>query len=138
MRVREIGEAARCIRRIPARPRGPDRETMRLLVLVSVLGAAALGASLVHASAAPAPGGVAAGTVSGYRISDVSYGLDARHPERLASVSFALEPRGARVVRAGLDGSWSTCTTRAGRARCAFARPPRLGNVRSLTVVAHG
>jgi len=88
---------------------------------------------------APAPRGAGVGGVSGYRISNVAYSLDAEAPERVSGVSFALEPRGAHTVRVRLGKSLAACTTRPGHATCRFSTPlPRLVELRTLTVLAAG
>jgi hypothetical protein len=106
-----------------------------LLLAVVVLEAALL--VIRPALTAPAPGGAAVAAVSGYRISDVSYLLDAAAPGRIAAVSFTFAPADAQTVRVRLGSSWSTCSGERGRARCRLSAPlPRLGELRSLAVLA--
>jgi hypothetical protein len=111
----------------------PDTRSMRQLLLACLV-AVGVGAAVRPAFTAPA--GAAAGAVSGYSVSDVSYSLD---DARVSSVSFTLRPAAASTVRARVGSSWSRCSTRAGRATCTFETPlPPLAALRTLTVVAAG
>jgi hypothetical protein len=97
---------------------------------------AAAGLAVVTRPLLTAPAGVAVGGVSGYRISNVSYDVDAT---RIAGVSFALAPARAATVRVRVGSSWSECSVRRGRATCRFAAPlPRLEDAHDLAVAAAG
>ncbi len=103
------------------------------------LGAAALAgfAAPVFTAPAPAPAGAAAGRVSGFRVSGVSFALDGVRPDRVRRVSFALAPPTATSVRVALGERRASCGVHAGRAVCTFARQlPRLDELSSLTVLA--
>ena len=106
---------------------------------VFVLGGASLAAFAAPAltAHAPRPAGLAVGTVSGFRVSDVSFALDRTRPDRVRRVSFALAPPTATTVRVALGEVRASCGVRSGRAVCAFrGRAPRLDGLSALTVLA--
>jgi hypothetical protein len=104
-----------------------------------VLGLASLAASVAPAltAHAPRPAGGAVGRVSGYRVADVSFGLDEVAADRVRRVSFDLVPPTARTVRVAVGTSTTACRVRAGRAVCVFTGTvPALRDLASLTVLA--
>jgi hypothetical protein len=106
---------------------------------VLVLGLASLAAFAVpvFTAKAPGPAGAAVGHVSGFRVSDVSFGLDDARPDRVRRVSFALSPPTATTVRVALGDARTSCRVRSGRAACTFTgRAPRLDELSSVTILA--
>jgi hypothetical protein len=91
--------------------------------------------SLSPVFAAPAPSGFATGAVSGYRVSSVSYELAG---DRVAAVSFDLDPPGARTARARLGSAQARCVVAGPRSSCRFDVPPSVSAVSSLEIVAAG
>jgi hypothetical protein len=108
---------------------------MRWIAPLALAGLAAVAAPALTARVAP-PAGIAVGGVSGYRVTKVSYDLDAT---RITGVSFALAPPHAASLRVRIGRSRAGCHLRRGRATCRFGEPlPRLEDARSLAVAAAG
>lgn len=80
-----------------------------------------------------APGGIGAGAISGYAVSNVSYSLDGGTIDR---VSFELAPATAGSVRVRLAAGepWSNCAVADGAASCPVSTP--VGAAARLEVVA--
>ena len=110
---------------------------MRQLLWTIVSGGAFFGALLhpVFAASTPAAASFASSTVSGYRISDVSWQLAPGTIDRLGGVSFRLDAP-ARTVTAAVGGSSAECSVAGTQARCSFADAPRIDSARRLEVTA--
>lgn len=105
--------------------------------LIFSAGAFALTASNTVPSTTAGEGSQA---ISGYTVSNVSYGLDTANPVNLNSVSFTLTPSSASVVKVRLfsGGSWYSCSQGlTGTWTCATTSPQAtVAQVTSLEVVA--
>jgi hypothetical protein len=69
--------------------------------------------------------GSGSGTISGYTVTSVVYGLNATTPTNIDSVSFTVSPAAASTVKIQLatGGSWYTCSNTAGAVTCATTSP---------------
>ena len=100
------------------RPRTLLAVMLVLILSVAVYGFAA--ANNVPASSA----GDGSGSISGYDISNIHYGLSGANPANIATVTFNILPTSAGDVRITMDGAtWSTCTNTAGAVSCNVAQP---------------
>lgn len=63
------------------------------------------------------------GTVSGYTVSAIAYGLNATTPNNIDTVSFTIAPAAAGTVKAKMDGNWYTCTNTTGSISCPTTTP---------------
>ena len=81
-----------------------------------------------------APAGAGSGEISGYVVSDVRYELDGA---AVSSLSFVLDPPGARTVRVRVSAAdeWHPCTIAGGVATCELERVA-IEALDRLTVVA--
>jgi hypothetical protein len=114
----------------------------RRILVVAVL---AIGiASGVYAYAATntvanGSAGSGSGTISGYTVTSVVYGLNATTPTNLDQVSFTIAPTTTSTLKVQLAaaGSWYTCTNTAGSATCNTTSPQATAAAATqLTVVA--
>ncbi|HEX4820657.1 MAG TPA: hypothetical protein VFV00_10660 [Acidimicrobiales bacterium] len=86
--------------------------------------------------------GDGSGTISGYTVSSVHYGLNATNPATLDSVSFNLDstPASGSHVNAKIDGTWYSCTVPTGTPNTSTcdttADHPAVSTAASLEVVA--
>ena len=119
-------------------PGAPNDEGVRKTVALLLLVFALTSAGKALTAPAPIAGGSGAATVSGYEVSDVRYALSPADPSRIASVSFALRPAGARSARVRLatSGRWYACSASAGRATCAVPGGEPLAAASLLEVAA--
>jgi hypothetical protein len=118
------------------RAKADDLRSVRHLLVLGFASLAAFAAP-VFAAHTPRPAGAVVGRVSGFRVDDVSFSLDADRPDRVSRVSFALVPPTAKTVRVSLGRSRASCRVRDGRAACVFAGAgPRLKDVGSLSILA--
>lgn len=92
-------------------------KTKRTMGALLVVGVVATGSyALTAANTVPASrAGDGSGTISGYTVSSVKYGLNATNPANIDSVSFSLDvapPTGATTkIQLASGGSWYTCTS---------------------------
>jgi hypothetical protein len=65
------------------------------------------------------------GTVTGYVVSSVHYGLNGTDPTKADSVTFNLDstPIGGSTIKTKVDGNWYTCTNVAAAVTCATTSP---------------
>jgi hypothetical protein len=112
------------------------------LIVVSVA-AVALGAGVfAYAASNTVPNtaaGAGSGTISGYTISNVAYGLNSTTPTNLDSVTFTISPVTATTVKAQLAsaGTWYSCSNTAGSVTCNTTSPQAtVAAATQLTVVA--
>ena len=114
----------------------------RRLIVVAVL---AIGiASGVYAYAATntvpnSSAGSGSGTISGYTVTSVAYGLNATTPTNLDQVAFSIAPTTTSTLKVQLAaaGAWYTCTNTAGSATCNTTIPQATAVAATqLTVVA--
>jgi len=114
----------------------------RRLIVVAVL---AIGiASGVYAYAATntvpnSSAGSGSGTISGYTVTSVAYGLNATTPTNLDQVAFSIAPTTTSTLKVQLAaaGAWYTCTNTAGSATCNTTTPQATAVAATqLTVVA--
>ena len=115
--------------------------TRRSLAALAVAGALAGGTYAFTASnTVPASdAGAGSGTISGYTISSIQYGLNSSTPTNLDQVSFTISPTAASQVKAQLasGGSWYSCTNSSGSVTCATTSPQAtVAGATNLTVVA--
>ena len=85
--------------------------------------------------------GQGTGTVSGYTVTSVAYGLNASTPTNIDTVSFTISPASATTVKAQLasGGSWYSCTNTTGSVSCATTSPQlTVATAATLNVVATG
>jgi hypothetical protein len=83
--------------------------------------------------------GAGSGTISGYTISNVAYGLNSTTPTNLDSVTFTISPATATTVKAQLAsaGTWYSCSNTAGSVTCNTTSPQAtVAAATQLTVVA--
>lgn len=122
---------------------------MRLLgisktrLIVVTLAALALGSGVfAYAASNTVPNstaGAGSGTISGYTVSNVAYGLNSTTPTNLDSVTFTIAPTTATTVKAQLasGGTWYTCSNAAGSVSCNTTSPQAtVVAATQLTVVA--
>lgn len=122
---------------------------MRLLgisktrLIVVALAALALGSGVfAYAASNTVPNstaGAGSGTISGYTVSNVAYGLNSTTPTNLDSVTFTIAPTTATTVKAQLasGGTWYTCSNAAGSVSCNTTSPQAtVVAATQLTVVA--
>ncbi|HEU5363226.1 MAG TPA: hypothetical protein VFU56_07765 [Gaiellaceae bacterium] len=112
------------------------------LIIVAVA-AVALGAGVfAYAASNTVPNttaGAGSGTISGYTVSSVVYGLNSTTPTNLDSVTFTIAPTTATTVKAQLasGGTWYTCSNTAGSVTCNTTSPQAtVAAATQLTVVA--
>ena len=114
----------------------------RRLIVVAVL---AIGiASGVYAYAATntvpnSSAGSGSGTISGYTVTSVAYGLNATTPTNLDQVAFSIAPTTTSTLKVQLAaaGAWYTCTNITGSATCSTITPQATAAAATqLTVVA--
>jgi hypothetical protein len=81
--------------------------------------------------------GSGSNTISGYTITNVSYGLDTTTPTNIDTVTFTLSPAAATTVKIQLvtGGSWYSCTDSTGSVSCTTTGAT-VAAANSLTVVA--
>jgi hypothetical protein len=110
---------------------------------VVTVGALALGAGVyAYAASNTVPSttaGAGSGTISGYTVSNVAYGLNATTPTNLDQVTFTIAPTTATTVKAQLAsaGTWYSCTNTAGSVTCNTTSPQAtVAAATQLTVVA--
>jgi hypothetical protein len=115
----------------------------RLRLIVVTVGALALGAGVyAYAASNTVPSttaGAGSGTISGYTVSNVAYGLNATTPTNLDQVTFTIAPTTATTVKAQLAsaGTWYSCTNTAGSVTCNTTSPQAtVAAATQLTVVA--
>jgi hypothetical protein len=85
--------------------------------------------------------GSGSGTISGYTISNIQYGLNSTTPTNLDSVSFTISPAAASTVKVQLApaGSWYSCTNSSGSVSCNTTSPQAtVAAATQLTVVSTG
>ena len=85
--------------------------------------------------------GQGTGTVSGYTVTSVAYGLNAATPTNIDTVTFTISPASATTVKAQLavGGSWYSCTNTTGSVSCATTSPQlTVATAATLNVVATG
>jgi len=85
--------------------------------------------------------GQGTGTVSGYTVSSVAYGLNASTPGNIDTVTFTINPTSATTVKAQVatGGTWYACTNTAGSVSCATTSPQlSAATAATLNVVATG
>lgn len=85
--------------------------------------------------------GQGSGTVSGYTVTSVAYGLNASTPTNIDTVSFTISPASATTVKAQLasGGTWYACTNTTGSVSCATTSPQlTVATAATLNVVATG
>jgi hypothetical protein len=83
--------------------------------------------------------GSGSGTISGYTVSSVAYGLNATTPTNIDSVTFTIAPTAAGTVKIQLasGGSWYSCTNTSGSISCNTTSPQAtVAAATQLTVVA--
>ena len=83
--------------------------------------------------------GAGSGAISGYTVSNVSYGLNATTPTNLDQVTFTIAPVAASSVKAQLaaGGTWYSCTNAAGSVTCNTTSPQAtVAAATQLTVVS--
>jgi hypothetical protein len=83
--------------------------------------------------------GSGSGTISGYTVSSVAYGLNATTPTNIDSVTFTIAPTAAGTVKIQLasGGSWYSCTNTSGSVSCNTTSPQAtVAAATQLTVVA--
>ena len=110
------------------------------LILVLILAAAVY--AFAAANTVPESGaGDGNGTISGYTIATIRYGLNATTPTNIDTVSFTITPTGGAsapttvVVQLNGAGSWYTCALAAGTWSCPLTGQTVLAAT-SLRVVA--
>ena len=85
--------------------------------------------------------GQGTGTVSGYTVTSVAYGLNASTPTNIDTVTFTINPTSATTVKAQVatGGTWYACTNTAGSVSCATTSPQlTVATAATLNVVATG
>jgi hypothetical protein len=83
--------------------------------------------------------GAGSGTISGYTVSNIAYGLNSTTPTNLDQVTFSITPTTATTVKAQLasGGTWYSCTNSAGSVTCNTTSPQAtVAAATQLTVVA--
>ena len=83
--------------------------------------------------------GAGSGSITGYTISNVQYGLNATTPSNLDQVTFTITPATATTVRIQLApaGSWYSCTNSSGSVTCNTTSPQAtVAAATQLTVVS--
>jgi hypothetical protein len=115
----------------------------RLRLIVITASALALGGGVyAYAASNTVPtttAGAGSGTISGYAVSNVVYGLNATTPTNLDQVTFTIAPTTAATVKAQLAsaGTWYSCTNTAGSVTCNTTSPQAtVAAATQLTVVA--
>jgi len=115
----------------------------RIRLIVVAAAALALGTGVyAYAAANTVPNttaGAGSGTISGYTLSNVAYGLNATTPTNLDQVSFTIAPTTAASVKAQLasGGTWYSCSNTAGSVTCNTTVPQAtVAAATQLTVVA--
>ena len=116
----------------------PPRRTIVVTVLAVGI---ALGV-YAYAATNTVPGstaGAGSGTISGYTVSNIAYGLNSTTPTNLDQVTFSITPTTATTVKAQLasGGTWYSCTNSAGSVTCNTTSPQAtVAAATQLTVVA--
>ena len=85
--------------------------------------------------------GQGTGTVSGYTVTSVAYGLNASTPTNIDTVTFTISPASATTVKAQVatGGTWYSCTNTTGSVSCATTSPQlTVATAATLNVVATG
>ena len=85
--------------------------------------------------------GQGTGTVSGYTVTSVAYGLNASTPTNIDTVTFTISPATATTVKAQVatGGTWYSCTNTTGSVSCATTSPQlTVATAATLNVVATG
>ena len=85
--------------------------------------------------------GQGSGTVSGYTVTSVAYGLNAATPTNIDTVTFTINPTSVTTVKAQLaaGGTGDTCTNTTGSVSCATTSPQlTVATAATLNVVATG
>lgn len=118
-----------------------DTRRLRYLLVAILAVLVAVGAYAFTATNTVGNSAVGSGsqTISGYDITNISYHLNATDPSKLDSVTFAMTPTTATVVKIRLTaaGSWYTCANSAGSVTCDTTSPQAdPASPDSLTVVA--
>lgn len=115
----------------------------RRRVVIAVLAAVVIGVAAYAFTATntvpDTTAGAGSGTISGYTITNVQYGLNATTPTNLDQVAFTISPAAATTVKVQLApaGSWYSCTNAAGSVTCATTSPQAtVAAATQLTVVA--
>jgi hypothetical protein len=69
--------------------------------------------------------GDGSGTVTGYVLSSVHYGLNAADPTKADSITFNLDatPAVGSTIKTKVSGNWYTCTNTAAAVTCATTSP---------------
>jgi hypothetical protein len=83
--------------------------------------------------------GAGSGTISGYTVSNVAYGLNSTTPTNLDQVTFSITPTTTSTVKAQLasGGTWYSCTNSAGSVTCNTSSPQAtVSAATQLSVVA--
>ncbi len=118
------------------------RNSKRRITLVAVL-AIVLGSGIyAYAASNTVPtgnAGAGSGAISGYTVSNISYGLNTATPTNVDQVSFTIAPIAAGTVKAQLaaGGTWYSCTNTAGAVTCNTTAPQAtVAAATQLTVVA--
>jgi hypothetical protein len=112
------------------------------LVVVTLAAVALGGGVFAYAASNTVPNttaGAGSGTISGYTISNVAYGLNSTTPTNLDSVTFTISPATATTVKAQLAsaGTWYSCSNTAGSVTCNTTSPQAtVAAATQLTVVA--
>jgi hypothetical protein len=112
-------------------------------VIVALLAAVVIGVAVYAFTAAntvpDTSAGAGSGTISGYTITNVQYGLNATTPTNLDQVTFTISPAAASTVKVQLApaGSWYSCTNASGSVTCNTTSPQAtVAAATQLTVVA--
>lgn len=85
--------------------------------------------------------GQGTGTVSGYTVTSVAYGLNASTPTNIDTVTFTISPATATTVKAQVatGGTWYSCTNTTGSVSCATTSPQlTVATAATLNAVATG
>lgn len=113
---------------IPDRAAPPSPPSWRAIAgVAAIAGALGLGSFAFTASntVPDTKAGDGTGTVSGYVVSSVHYGLNATDPTKADSVTFTLDstPVSGSTIKTKVGGSWYSCTNSAAAVTCATTSP---------------
>lgn len=114
----------------------------RRLIVVAVLAIGISSGVYAYAATNTVPNssaGSGSGTISGYTVTSVAYGLNSTTPTNLDQVAFSIAPTTTSTLKVQLAaaGAWYTCTNAAGSATCNTTTPQATAAAATqLTVVA--
>jgi hypothetical protein len=100
------------------------RAILGSVVLAGALGVA--GFAFTASNTVPdSKAGDGTGTVTGYVVSSVHYGLNSTDPTKADSVTFTLDstPVAGSTLKTKVGGNWYTCTNTAAAVSCATTSP---------------